>query len=401
MHRRPKPTVLILGGGGEMGRAASRYLAQSERFSRVIVAGIDHVPVRDFTATLGDAVSFRPVDIRDAVALSCLVETTDIVLNMAGPFYRLGSHVADAVIAAGKPCIDICDDIAPTLALLDRDAEARAAGSCLLAGMGLSPGVSNLLAVMAVQGLDKVEALDTVWDLAATVTVDDGYGVGSDGSVPGALVHWMHVCSGKFDSLESGRWVATRPVEPTKLSLTDGDVLPAWSVAHPETLTLPRRFPGLVRSRNFMAGGEQVMRLLQTYRDAIDSGRLSVEEAAADLVAKGIGRLISLDREETLRGQHRDAGKAYVYAIAEGRKGGIPTRSVARQFSLPKGGMATGTGLPAAIAAEMWADGLLPGAGVFTPEIAIDPTEFFSRFSALCERTGSDPVTRHDIELLQ
>jgi saccharopine dehydrogenase-like NADP-dependent oxidoreductase len=103
--------------------------------------------------------------------------------------------------------------------------------------------------------------------------------------------------------------------------------------------------------------------------------------------------------EESEYRLQRKSARPYLAAVAHGIKNDVPARSIVRMNALPPGGMGANTGLPIAIVAEMLADGLVRGHGVFTPEAAVDCEEFFRRLAPLCETPlGGKPLIENIIE---
>ncbi len=370
-----------------MGRHAARSLFQADFTNRIVVAGLDDPAARRFTASIGPKAEFQHLDINDRQSLHDQMLKADIVVNTAGPFFRLGRLVADAALATRRDYLDICDDVEPTVALLDRDQEARSAGICMITGMGLSPGILNLLGKKAIEGLDTAHSLDTIWDLSATATVDDGFAgdVGAT-AVNAALVHWMHVCSGQTKVMIDGEWISVRPVEPATIPLGGGVEVTGWSVTHPEAVTLPRTFTSLRQSRNFMTGRTAIFELLQAMRDQVDAGQIDCQTAARILGDDhGLAASMTVAEEKEYRLQ-RKTSRPYLAAVAQGTKNDAPARSVVRLNALPPGGMGANTGLPVAIVAEMLATGLVAGEGAFTPEAIVDGAEFFRRLEPYCDK---------------
>ena len=62
--------------------------------------------------------------------------------------------------------MDICDDWKPTLDILnDLDEMAKEANITALIGMGSSPGLTNLMAMLASSKLDQIDELITAWGI--------------------------------------------------------------------------------------------------------------------------------------------------------------------------------------------------------------------------------------------
>ena len=84
-----------------------------------------------------------------------------MIVNTIGPFYKFGPLVLASVIAAGKPYVDVNDDVDATRIVLEMNESAKAANVTAVIGMGSSPGVTNILAKFAAdQMLDTVNSID-------------------------------------------------------------------------------------------------------------------------------------------------------------------------------------------------------------------------------------------------
>ena len=97
------------------------------------------------------------VDVEDARALARLLATADVVLNAT--YMRHNVPVTDAAIAAGVHLVDLGSYWPETCAQLERDAAAVAAGSRVVPGCGVAPGLTNVLARLGADALDAVRAV--------------------------------------------------------------------------------------------------------------------------------------------------------------------------------------------------------------------------------------------------
>ena len=378
--------ILVLGGAGGMGRHIARTLATFDFVKHITIAGLEETSALKFSQTLNGKGQFLALDVNNDAALNTAISLCDIVVNAVGPFYRYAQQIISASINQKRPYIDICDDIEPTEAILDRNDDAKAAGIPLICGLGASPGLTNILARMACNELDEVFEIDTVWDLSGTATVDDGFVAPvKEGSPSAALVHWMHCCSGVLKVLNNGRWKNCRPVEPTSLSMPDGSTFIGWSVAHPEPLTLPRTYPTLIASNNYMTGAPELFEHLQTVRDRIDSDDFTVESAANYLSDNfGLSAVLAASHEKEAKAKNNTASPSLM-AIARGMKNGKQTLVTAKLNTLPLGGMGAATGIPAALGIKLLHDKKISKKGAFAPEAIIDPKAFFELFNPYCD----------------
>ncbi|MFW9798948.1 MAG: saccharopine dehydrogenase family protein, partial [Candidatus Thorarchaeota archaeon] len=154
--------IVVIGGCGSVGRIAVKTLASFDDFSEIVVADIDYEGAKSCAADVGeDRCSAVEVDASDPKNIKEIVKGADVVLNVCGPFYKLGPIVLKAVIEAGINYVDVCDDFDATRLLLEMNDEAKEAGITALTGMGSSPGVSNLLAKFCADVLlDEVDSID-------------------------------------------------------------------------------------------------------------------------------------------------------------------------------------------------------------------------------------------------
>jgi saccharopine dehydrogenase-like NADP-dependent oxidoreductase len=155
--------VLILGGGGEMGRYACVAAAGDPAVDELTIADRNAEAAGELADRLGDKAVPMELDVTDAGALADAIGGTDIVLNTVGPFHRWGQVVLEAAIEGRKSYADINDDWQPTVEALELGDRAAEAGVTAIVGLGASPGISNMLAAVAMRELDQVDRVLTGW----------------------------------------------------------------------------------------------------------------------------------------------------------------------------------------------------------------------------------------------
>ncbi|WP_229929047.1 saccharopine dehydrogenase family protein [Kitasatospora xanthocidica] len=390
--------VLALGGAGATGRVAARVAAALPGVRELVIADRDLPAARRTAAALATttAVPVRAlgVDVTDGTALDTAFADADLVLNTVGPYYRFGLDVLRAAIRARTDYLDICDDWEPTVAMLGLDDEARAAGVRAVIGMGASPGVSNLLAARAAARLDTLTDLYTAWpvdvgpeagSLSADTTLRD-----PGGAVSAAAVHWMQQISGTVAVVEAGRIVRRPPLRPVTLDLPGGHRGTAYTVGHPEPVTLHRSLRPAGAAANLMVVRAGTAAYLDVLREDLDAGRLGNETAAADLDRPTLRRsLRAALRTPRLRGP---GTLPPFFAAATGTRDGRPAAALARLAGADGllADMAEATGVPAGLALAQLLDGTVGSAGVHPPEAAIDAERFFRDLAR--ERPGVEVV---------
>jgi lysine 6-dehydrogenase len=376
--------VVVLGGAGAMGRPAVEVLGRRPDVAELVVADRDLAAAGRLVAELSAAatVTLRAaaVDATDERALRLALSGADLVVNTTGPFFRLGVPVLQAAIDTRTHYVDICDDWEPTLDMLGLDERARAAGVAAVIGAGASPGSSNLLAVLAARELDTVEQLFTAWPVDVPFAGDDP---DEDALTEpsAAAVHWMRQLSGTIRVLADGTTAGRAPLEPVPLVYPGLGAGTAYTVGHPEPVTLPGRLRVTGRSACVMVVTPTMAAYLMTLRDDLDRGRLSLEQAAAAVGTPTAGRFArAVLRAPRLRGPGR---LPPFFAVATGRLDGAPHTVGARLHDSPRG-MARATGIPLAVAAGQILDGSVRVCGVHPPEAVLEPERFFDELAAHC-----------------
>jgi len=369
--------VICLGGAGGMGRYAARTAAAFDFVTELIITDLNARTAETVAAQLGEKARGVDLDVRDGKRLQSVLKQGDIVLNTVGPFFRFGVPILKAVIEAGRNYIDLCDDWQPTLEMMALHPQAVRAGVTAVIGLGASPGITNLLAVRAIRELDRADAVYTVWDLdSAKPEV-----IGPQPSA--AMVHGMLQLTGKIRVWENGGYRDVRPVRKIVLDYPGIGRRAAWSIGHPEAITLPRFFPGLRTSRNLMVTGGFNIILLRIVGALVNTGLLSIEKAAR-LAEKVEGTGVGFTPRDFIR-QIKSGGRPRlppIFALALGEKHGLPAAVAVTVTSAPAGGMGGATGVPLAAGLNLFRQPVAPG--VYPPEGCLDPDAFLDILAPLC-----------------
>ena len=151
-----------------MGRYAMRASQHYKSIDKIIIADIDKEAAETFASSLNQKVSAIQLDVNDASTLKQAMEDIDIVVNTCGPYFKFGAPILAAAISSGCNYIDICDDWEPTIDMMRLDAKAKSAGVSATIGLGASPGLTNLMALIAIRELDEVSTVYTGWDIGGT-----------------------------------------------------------------------------------------------------------------------------------------------------------------------------------------------------------------------------------------
>lgn len=363
--------ILALGGAGEIGAAAATVLVDDEAVSEVVIADRDLPRAATVADALGAKASTLRIDATEHAALVAAMKRCDVVVNTVGPFFRFGVPILTAAIDAGIDYLDICDDPEPTLQMLNLNDRAQTAGVTALIGMGASPGIANLLAVIAGSELDTVETLVTGWNIAAAHP--DSH-IRTTPSA--ALVHGMAQLSGAIPVTRGGQLVHRRALEKIVFTYPGIGKGHGRSFGHPEAVTLHRAFPNLRDNTNVVVGDTVTLTALSVLRRAIGARLLTLDRAAR--LAERVHRRLPANPARLIR----PGSPPPLFAVAAGTHEDQPAIAATALAQLPGLTMAATTGIPLAVATTLLAAS--PRPGVHAPETLMDPGAFFTALAPHC-----------------
>lgn len=408
--------IVFIGAAGVMCRVAV------ERFARAAEGGGDwKLELYDIApAALDDLVSRLPpgsasvgsLDLFDGQALRSAIDGASLVVLGAGPYIRTAEPVIEACLELRVPYLDLDDDEASTRAALALDERAREAGVPIFVGCGASPGLTNVMTADAARDMDDVERIDICW------------ATGDEGPVPfgrAVLDHAIRGFAGPCHTWENGRSVVHQTfVENDVFDLGNsfGDGYRLYECAHPESVTMPRRWPDADRIRVLGAlDPPPVNGIMRGVAVAVEEGRLPMDDAIDfinDITVDKPGSPKvwryalsglwgSVRRREmrsgevlrflasAVRGHHPDY-RGVNYVRVTGTRDGEKVVSIRR---LPVSGpgtawesMAAGTGAATAAFMILATRDLGGVAGVLSPEDWANPEQFYTAMA----RTGGSPL---------
>ena len=351
--------ILVLGGSGEMGSAAVADLV--ERTDHEVTIG----DIRTDVATavlqrLGAPERVVRVDVDDPGSLAAALADTEVVLNAT--YMRQVVAVTDAAIEAGVHLVDLGAYYPETIQQLDRSAAAERAGSRIVPGCGVAPGLTNVLARLGADRLDRVHAIRMYSYITHPMWTSPGIVVTRFDASTGTSVTWEDgalVEQPSFGAREA--FAFPEPYGEQEVHI----------VPHPEPVTIPRTIDvGTVLFKVGYPGDEtrRIEALLELGFDReapfdLDGTAVSPRRfAAAYIGSRGIG---PTDRSANVK-----------HVRVEGARAGRPV-TLTYDFAVEQVGRSassTITGTVAAIAADMVARG--GTTGVHAPEAAFDPRAF-------------------------
>jgi saccharopine dehydrogenase (NAD+, L-lysine-forming) len=355
----------------------AKVLAEDREVSEIAIAGRDVAVAKRVAAEVGRKAMAVEADAIDEARLRMLIEPYDLVVNTAGPDFRVALPAIRAAIAARTDYCDIAADAPSTEAALSLGGNAKEAGVTALTGIGHMPGESNLLVRHASSQLDSVEAARfCVWFRLTPTTykvMGDPEEMRASGRVSASwqtIIAWV---AGRVRMYREGQWVEVDPLAPTtEVSLPGGTIVSAYPVASSEAVTLPRHLPRIRTVEILMSlDPPQLNDLLRTHALMVAKGEADAAQAAfafLDTIASDTSRWLG-DVRKPLPGYG-------MLASAEGWKDGGRTRYScwpATDWGSTVGALVT--------AARRILRGQIRERGVFPPEAILEPISFLQEAS--------------------
>jgi lysine 6-dehydrogenase len=363
--------VMLLGGSGGWGRPVASFLARSDLVSELLLGGRRLAAVEDVAAALGPKARAVQVDARDESRVCSLLAGCDLLVHASGPHYETLLPALRAAIQAQVDVCDLSDGARAMRAALALDAEAKEAGIVALLGIGLSPGITNLLAKHAYNQLERVEELHLVTIFDRTMAEWRQVWRGA------IIVSLLESASGLVPIYRDGAWVDIVGHEHgVDVPLPGGRTVRAYPNGFPEPVTLPRWLPSL-RNVSYVEAflPARVGEIFHGQVRRITEGACTPEQAAERYYA-------ALDAEPDTPPTPPSL-RAPLFAIAaQGYKDG-------QQVSLTctSGLQGAGTAALAAAALKLLR-GEIQARGVLAPEACLAPLPFLAEVAQLLPETS-------------
>ena len=387
--------VLALGGTGRIGKPTAARLAKIDSVSRLTVGGRNRSEAERVASGLGTKAVAAQVDLFDHDQLVSLASEHDLVMNMAGPDYKVAYAVARAAVQAGAHCVDISADPAATERILALDGQARASGLTVITGIGHGPGISNLMMMHAASQLDEVDEVRFDLNCPVSLFFDAEPGrMAADFRKSGrvsasweTLFKWI---AGPVRIIREGHLSEVDPAQSaTKVDVPTGGDMIVHPLGTTEPITMPRYLSG-VRSLSFRMGWfpPQLNVPYLELGQRIRAGEIDTAEATIsflETIASNPGRWLS--------NPPGSASSFINWATAIGRRGG----QRATYACWPVGDWMTTVGT-LFLAASRILNGEFRERGVFPPEGAFEPAPFLQ---AVAQDAGALPSGRWLAESLE
>lgn len=375
-RRRPRRRVVVLGGAGAMGRIILRDLVGTARRDlEPVLADRDPSLAKRLGVELG--VESLRVDVTRPTSLRRAL--SGAFATIASLPYRFNLDAMNGALAAGSHHVDLGGLFHVTRRQLELAPAFREAGLMSILGVGSAPGILNVLAVRAAEGLDvvrEIHCLVGARDLAPP-RGGNGDGLGFPYS-PDTLLDEFARPSAVF---RDGRFREVPPLDPRErervLFPRPVGELSVDTTLHSEVATLPLSFRGRgVREVTFRQGFEDGF--ADRLRLLVDLGLARTERLPGlDVSPREVLLALVGPPSATPGGERHEV----LRVVVRGRAGREAREVIADCHAGPDAGGGVGpdidTGAPPSIVVQLLARGELPlRPGVWAPEQVVPVRPF-------------------------
>ncbi len=373
--------MFALGGAGWFGRKyTAQKLVASDVVSEIVIGGRNMEAAKRTAAELGDKATALQVDATDEGDLASLAADSDIIVNTAGPDFKVALPAVRGAIRAGVNYCDLSIDGPTTEKALALDGAAKAAGVTALVGIGWQPGLSNLIMMHAAHQLDQADEIRWCWLFPISGWGDPKTVLAEwrrVGHADGSWQQMMRWAAARARLYRGGRWVDVDPVEDSvRISFPLGGEVTAHPVGNPIPITLPPALPG-VRSVSYVLSlfPPQLNQLYYDQGRRVAMGELDESGAAISFYESVVAQPDRwLTAPEGFDPRWVEWAKAVgAWAEAVGTQQGRRVR-----YRCWPNGSWFGTSDPLATATLKILRGEIRTRGILTPESCLDPVSFLA-----------------------
>ncbi len=388
--------VVIVGGAGQRGESVTQLLSFEQSITDLVIADRRLGVAQNLADRLGGHVRAVALDLHDEAAIDATVGGSGLLINATGPYYETLVPCLHAALRTGVNYCDYADDTGATESATALDGAAKDAGICAIVGMGVSPGLSNLMANHAASTLDQVHSIELGWASEIGAFADsleeNLEKIRLHNRASAVMEQFFHNASGKVPVFRGGTRADTDGfTTPRRMRMPEGNTLTFYAFNSAEVVTLPRSISGIDSVEHFVGFlPEQINDLLESY-----CGRVARAELDEQHAAIGVFEEIARDPKKWLA-RPADMVLGVLFVTAKGEKDGhavvygcAPAWTYSAEKYGPGGLVDVDTGAVLALTALKLLDGTVRQHGVFMPEDCFEPLPFMED---LAHRWGVMPA---------
>ncbi|MDR5001913.1 saccharopine dehydrogenase family protein [Brevibacillus parabrevis] len=368
--------VLCLGGAGRICRESILDLVQYSSFEKITVADFNEAEGRKIVESLQDPrVDFIQINVHDHEDTVNKMRGYDIVMD--GTTITLNGLSTACIAEAGCHGVNLNGFGAEEAS----DHIFKQNGKTCVPGFGMTPGVTQMMAMHAANQLDRVESVrvshGAFRPIAFSRSITETTTYEYDPLLPGRVV------------FENGEFIQVPPfARPREIQLPEpyGQTV-QYIIPHAETKTLATALADkhvqLIEVR-----GTWPAKNMQLVRALYDWGFMRNDKINVNGKEIGILDCISEYLFHSTEGQETELYGYSLHVEVVGEKDGQRVQHVLYHTHPASDGSVEGweklraytrnVGIPMAIATEMIAKGMVKKTGVLIPEDAFDPAEVFA-----------------------
>ncbi len=368
--------VIVLGGAGAMGRVAVRALTEYEDVEQIVIADYNEEQASAVASALNSArLQVQQIDVTDEQRLADLLQGASVVLNAVD--YAFNLPVLRACIREKVHYADLGGLFHMTRKMMALHAEAEAAGITAIAGMGGTPGITNLLARLAVDRLDSVESIRVQLGCSDTTPTTAPL------VAPYSIRTLLDEFTREAQVFQDGEWYAQPPLsgqEEIDFPAPVGRATAVYSL-HSECATLPISFreKGIRHVSFKIAFPDDFMTKLKFLVDLGFGSAEPINVRGVRVAPREVlASLLAAFPVEDVEPQDCDVLRVITTGQAGGQAVEITNQVVVlpyRRWHISAGALDTGT--PLAIAGHLLARGEITRRGVIGPELCVPAAPFF------------------------
>ena len=228
-------------GVGAIGTVIARDLAIAKDTKEVGLGDINLEFAQELADEIGGKSKAIHIDIYDENILRNVIREYDVVVNATGPFYKTARYVLEACIEEKVDYVDVADDSIAVEMLLEYDEECKEAGITALICQGVSPGTTNILALLGSKQLDQTDEIHTNWIVSTISHSNDERNLGA------TFYHALEMSTGTNPQFIDGEMRQVESATGTKdiQFISPKTKYPVHYVGHGEPVTLSMYIPGV------------------------------------------------------------------------------------------------------------------------------------------------------------
>ena len=368
--------ILCLGAAGKISRESVNDLVEFSDFDKITVADCNEKEGCEVLEWLNDTrVDFQRVDfLHDRDAAVKLMREYDIVMD--GTPISLNDRSTSCIADAGVHGINL-NGCGAEWAF---DRQFKEHGKTCVAGMGMTPGATNMMTLHAVNQLDTAEIIrishGAFRSIAFSPSIAETTRIEYDPDLPDRLVYE------NCDFIRFPPFARPRDIELPQPYGTHTQ----WIIPHAETVTLPRSLANM-GIKLIEVRGTWPPKNMELVRALYDWGLLSNPTAKVDGVEVGVMDAIGSYLINSPAGQETELWGYALHVEVIGTKDGRKLQHILTHTHPASDGTVKGweklraytrnVGIPMSIGAQIIAEGKVEKAGVLAPEQAFNPTDIF------------------------